>query len=350
MIIIGITGTIGAGKGTIVEYLMQKEGFSHYSVRDYLVQVIKKAGMDVNRDSMTMLGNMLRATHTASFIVDELYRQALKEGKNAVIESIRAVGEVESMKNKPNFYLFAVDADPKLRYERVHIRASETDKVDYETFVENEKREYANADPNRQNLSKCMEMADFVFNNDGSRENLYAQVDEAMNRISCRKREKPVHKRPAWDDYFIKIANTVAERATCDRGRSGCVIVKDKQILVTGYVGSPMGMPHCDDVGHQLRQFVDEDGTISTHCIRTVHAEQNAICQAAKRGIALGGSTLYCRMTPCYTCAMMIINCGIKRVVCEFKYHSGSESEKMFRQLGIELKFMHDEVMKYGKQ
>ncbi len=158
------------------------------------------------------------------------------------------------------------------------------------------------------------------------------------------------HQRPSWDEYFIKIANTVAERATCDRGRSGCVVVRNKQMLVTGYVGSPIGLPHCDEVGHQMKKTIHENGEITNHCVRTVHAEQNAICQAAKLGISLEGATLYCRMTPCRTCAMMIINCGIKRVVCEMKYHAGQESEEMFQQAGIEIVFMHDEILKYNNQ
>jgi len=158
------------------------------------------------------------------------------------------------------------------------------------------------------------------------------------------------HQRPSWDEYFLHVADTVAQRATCDRGRSGCVIVKDKQILVTGYVGSPSGLPHCDDVGHQMKKTIHEDGEISNHCVRTVHAEQNAICQAAKRGIALEDSTLYCRMTPCRVCAMLIINCGIKRVVCEKKYHAGAESEEMFAIAGIEIKFLSEDVMQYSNQ
>jgi dCMP deaminase len=156
--------------------------------------------------------------------------------------------------------------------------------------------------------------------------------------------------RPSWDRYFMEIADTVATRATCDRGRSGCVIVRDRQILVTGYVGSPTGLPHCDDVGHLMKKVVHEDGHSSNHCMRTVHAEQNAICQAAKRGIALDMSTLYCRMTPCRTCAMLIINCGIKRVVCEKKYHCAAESEAMFEEAGIELYYFEDEVVKYENQ
>lgn len=156
--------------------------------------------------------------------------------------------------------------------------------------------------------------------------------------------------RPSWDEYFLKLADTVASRATCDRGRSGCVIVRDRQILVTGYVGSPKGLPHCDEVGHMLKQMIHEDGSITTHCVRTVHAEQNAITQAASLGISLKGATLYCRMTPCRTCAMLIINCGIIRVVCERKYHAGGETEAMFKEVGMEIEFVFDEVQKYEKQ
>ncbi|OQA01186.1 MAG: tRNA-specific adenosine deaminase [Bacteroidetes bacterium ADurb.Bin408] len=162
--------------------------------------------------------------------------------------------------------------------------------------------------------------------------------------------EKEKYVRPTWDAYFMEIANTVSKRATCDRGRSGCVIVRDKQILVSGYVGSPVGLPHCDDLGHQMKKTIHEDGSITNHCVRTVHAEQNAICQAAKRGIALDGATLYCRMTPCRVCAMLIINCGIKRIVCERKYHAGKESEDMFKQVGVSLEYVYDEVQKYENQ
>ena len=209
MITIGITGTLGAGKGTIVDYLQKAKGFAHYSVRAFLIDEIKRRGLEVNRDSMTLVGNDLRAQHSPSWIVEQLYHQAQA---------------------------------------------------------------------------------------------------------------------------------------------SGCVIVKYRQLLVTGYVGSPSGLPHCDEVGHLFRKTIEADGRITTHCVRTVHAEQNAICQAARRGIALDGATLYCRMTPCRTCAMLIINCGITRVVCERKYHSGAESEELFRQAGVKIEFFHNEIQEYANQ
>jgi dCMP deaminase len=162
--------------------------------------------------------------------------------------------------------------------------------------------------------------------------------------------EEKKYIRPSWDDYFMEISRTVASRATCDRGRSGCVIVRDKQILVTGYVGSPTGLPHCDDVGHQMKKVLHEDGKITQHCVRTVHAEQNAITQAAKLGISINKATLYCKMTPCRTCAMLIINCGIERVVCERKYHAGAESEAMFLEAGVTLEYFCEEIEQYKNQ
>ena len=347
MIIIGITGTLGAGKGTIVDYLIKEKGFVHYSVRAYIAEEITKRGLEVNRDTLTAMGNELRATHTPSYITDQLYERAKDEGKNAVIESVRTPGEIASLRQKGEFYLFAVDADRKIRYDRIYLRGSETDHVSFETFVANEEREMTATDPNKQNLGACIKQADFVFMNDGSIEELHQQVEKVLRQLEAKSK---THFRPSWDDYFLNLADTVSERATCDRGRSGCVIVKDRQILVTGYVGSPKGLPHCDDVGHLFRKVIHEDGNITQHCVRTVHAEQNAICQAARRGIALDGSTLYCRMTPCRTCAMLIINCGIVRVVCERRYHDGAESEEMFKQVGIELVYKYNEVQQYEGQ
>ncbi len=158
------------------------------------------------------------------------------------------------------------------------------------------------------------------------------------------------YRRPTWDEYFMEVASAIAKRATCDRGRSGCVIARDNQILATGYVGAPAGLEHCDEAGHQMRKVLHEDGSITQHCVRTVHAEQNAICQAARRGVAIQGATLYCRMTPCRACAMMIINCGIVRVVAERRYHDGAESEEMFRKAGLVLEYVHNEVERYENQ
>lgn len=344
MLIIGITGTLGAGKGTVVEYLRTKRNFAYFSVRQFLMEEVHRRGMEPNRDSLTYVANDLRAENSPSYIVDELYRRASETGGNAIIESIRAVGEVESLRKKGAFVLLAVDAEPEIRYRRILNRGSETDHIDYATFLSNEKREFSNTDPNKQNLQACMKLADITLVNNGSFEDLHAEIDRFLSHLQD---DSPKHERPSWDQYFMDLCHSVALRATCNRGRSGCVIVRDKQILVTGYVGSPSHLPHCDDVGHLFRKTLHEDGSISTHCVRTVHAEQNAICQAARRGVALEGSTLYCTMTPCRTCAMLIINCGIRKVVADYKYHAGAESEEMFKAAGVELCYIHNEILQY---
>jgi len=112
MIIIGITGTLGAGKGTIVEYLVEKKGFIHYSVRAYLLEKIREQGLKEDRDNMFRLGNDLRARFGSSYIIDQLYNEAMKAGENCVIESLRTPGEIDSLRNKGHFYLLAIDADP----------------------------------------------------------------------------------------------------------------------------------------------------------------------------------------------------------------------------------------------
>ena len=183
MLIIGITGTLGAGKGTIVDFLVEQKSFAHYSVRAFLIDEIKKRGLEINRDSMTSVANDLRAKHSPSYVADQLYQLAKNKGVNCVIESLRTPGEVESLKAKGSFYLFAVDADAKTRYERIKLRKSETDNVSFDTFIQNEKREMKSDDPNKQNLSKCRDMADFIFINDGTIEKLHLEIEKLLNKI-----------------------------------------------------------------------------------------------------------------------------------------------------------------------
>jgi len=180
MQIIGITGTLGAGKGTIVDYLVNEKGFNHFSVRQYLIGEMEKRGLANNRDNMVVTANDLRAKHSPSFIIEELYRQAKQKGGNAVIESIRTPGEIDFLKKQGNFLLLAIDADPKIRYERIKSRKSSTDNIDYNTFVANEQREFTSDDPNKQNLKKCIDQADNVLNNNGTINDLYRQLESSL--------------------------------------------------------------------------------------------------------------------------------------------------------------------------
>jgi len=179
--IIGITGTNGAGKGTIVDYLANTKGFAHYSVREFLIKEIEARGLPVERPTMRQVANELRKEHGPAYVVEQLLARAQTETENVVVESIRTVGEAELLKSK-GALLWAVNADRKVRYERVLKRWSETDKVDFETFCIYEDREMQSQEPWDMNVFSVMKMADHIFTNDGTQNDLFAQVEEALNK------------------------------------------------------------------------------------------------------------------------------------------------------------------------
>jgi dephospho-CoA kinase len=183
MLIIGITGTLGAGKGTIVDFLTSKKGFAHYSVRNFLKRKLNEQGIETNRDTLTMIANKLREENTPSYVTDQLYKEALQAGNNCIIESIRTPGEIASLRKTGNFVLFAVDADPRIRYDRIFLRGSETDKISYEVFISNEEREMQSSNTNHQNLAACIQLADFVFSNNGSVIDLQQSVEAVINKL-----------------------------------------------------------------------------------------------------------------------------------------------------------------------
>ncbi len=134
--------------------------------------------------------------------------------------------------------------------------------------------------------------------------------------------------RPDWDSYFMKIALAVSERSTCDRASVGCVLVLEKRILTTGFNGSPMGQPHCDEAGHLM---------VEGHCVRTIHAETNAIIQAALHGVSTKGSSCYVTHFPCINCTKALINAGIVRLVYASAYRIDENAMDFLKTAHIEV-------------
>ncbi|HSD09681.1 MAG TPA: cytidine/deoxycytidylate deaminase family protein [Candidatus Binatia bacterium] len=126
--------------------------------------------------------------------------------------------------------------------------------------------------------------------------------------------------RPSWDQYFLLITRQVADRSTCNRAKVGAVIVRDKNILATGYNGAPAGLPHCTEIGCLIYESRTPSGEVEENCFRTIHAEINAIAQAAKNGSSIRDADIYITHTPCIHCFKVLINTGIKRVLYEKPY------------------------------
>ncbi len=133
--------------------------------------------------------------------------------------------------------------------------------------------------------------------------------------------------RVGWDDYFMNIGRVVASRSTCDRKFVGAVIVRDKTILSTGYNGSIRKFEHCDEAGHMME---------NDHCVATIHAEANAILQAAKDGVCIDGATIYTTASPCWPCFKMIANAGLKRI-CYGEFYRDDRIFSIAKKIGIEL-------------
>jgi dephospho-CoA kinase len=182
MIIIGITGTNGAGKGTVVEYLVKNLGFMHFSVRDYLNEELAKRGLQRNRDTQSTLANEIRSINGNFFIIEELLKKAKLSGKDCVIESIRNPGEVKFLKDN-GALLISVDADQKTRYERVLKRGTETDKIKFQKFTEQEDKEMQNTNPNAQNLKRCIELSDIILYNNSTIDKLYEELKVKIDEI-----------------------------------------------------------------------------------------------------------------------------------------------------------------------
>lgn len=143
--------------------------------------------------------------------------------------------------------------------------------------------------------------------------------------------------RLSWDAYFIGIAHEVAKRSTCDRKHVGCVLVIDHRIVATGYNGSIVGAPHCDDVGHDLVESVGADGKLRPNCVRTVHAEANAIAQAARVGASVDFARCYVNTFPCWPCFKLLANAGVRKVIYDDEYREDTRVRETAALSGIDV-------------
>ncbi len=317
--IIAIAGTNGAGKDEAAHYFAGK-GFAHFSLSDELRELARARGEEPTREALQLLGNELRTVYGESYLTNRvLERAASQNAANIVITSVRNLGELEPVKNTEGFRLIFIDAPVELRYARVKNRGRTGEGMSLEEFKALERREM-NGGPGAQNLEALRAAATDRIDNNGAIDNLHCMLGETVGE-ACAKR------RLSWDEYFMQIARTVATRSTCDRKNVGAVLVRDRVILSTGYNGSISGTPHCDEAGHMM-----ENG----HCVRTIHAEMNAIAQAARNGVNISGATLYVTCSPCWECFKVLANCGIRRI-CFGEFYRNERVLEAAAQIDIEM-------------
>lgn len=180
--IIGLTGSFGAGKGVVVDYLKTK-GFKHYAARDFITEEINRRNLPINRDSMIEVANRLRSEHGSAYIVEELFKRAVASGGDAVIESLRAVAEVHKMKEL-GAVVIGVDADGEVRYKRIVGRGSETDRVSFEEWLVQEKKESNPDDPTKQDIFGALKESDHIISNSSTLDELHQKIDDTLGLLA----------------------------------------------------------------------------------------------------------------------------------------------------------------------
>ena len=330
--IIGLTGRNGAGKGEVAGELIRL-GFEYSSLSDALRRELEIRKLPVTRDRLTRIGNELRRTHGPGVLAERTLTK-LDPGKNHVVDSFRNPGEIKTFKKAGPFFLVAVTAKPRVRFERVRSRARESDPRKLRDFFLVEQREdrpAAPGDSSSQDLSACIAAADARLSNNGTLKELKFRVTRLLKTLTTRQ------KRPGWDDYFINIAKVVASRSNCMKRKVAAIIIKDGRIISTGYNGTPRGTKNCSEGGCPRCNGFAPSGQQLEECFCS-HGEENAIVQAAYHGISIKGSTMYTTCSPCLLCTKMIINAGVKEVVYNESYPLSASSFRLLKQAGIKIR------------
>lgn len=324
--IIGLTGTNGAGKTVAADYL-QSKGFAFHSLSDEIREELARQNREATREQLIDMGNRLRAEYGPAVLAERIKAKLRLEG-NYVIDSIRNPYEVRALRSTGNFQLLHLDAPLDLRYERVRQRGGPRTPASREEFVEQEQREMQSDNPASQQLQACHALADETLLNDGSIEEFQRKLDTVVTRWLM------AAKRPDWDTYFMQIARMVALRSNCMKRKVAAVIVKDKRIISTGYNGTPRGVKNCNEGGCPRCNSFADSGTNLGDCLCS-HAEENAIVQAAYHGIRLEGATLYSTYSPCLICTKMIINAGILEVFFNLAYPLNDVARRLLEEAGV---------------
>ncbi len=298
--IIGLTGSLAAGKGVVSEFLKEK-GFVYLSLSDELREIAREKKVELTREKLQNLGNYMRETYGGGYLAEKAFQKIKnQEYKKAIVDGIRNPAEIEVLRKIKDFFLVSVDAPQEIRFQRIVSRNRESDPKTSEDFLKVDNRDKGIGEPETgQGVGKCMEKADFVLINSGNLTEAEEKVKNLYEEI-----EKKIP-RPTWDEYFLNLAKYVSTRSRDPSTQIGAVIVRpDKSICSTGFNGFPQKMPDHEEL------YANREEKYS----RIIHGEINAL--TFSRDQSHQGYTLYTwPMLSCDRCFVQMVQAGITRFV-----------------------------------
>ena len=329
MMILGLSGTNGSGKGEVLRYL-EARSFYPLSLSDVIREELREQGLEETRERMIETGNAIRAAHGAGGLALRV-AERISSDRNYVIDSIRHPEEVAALgARSSHFRLLWVDAPEALRLSRIQARARVGDPETLEELQRLEGRELAGPEAHAQQLLAVRELADFRIDNASGLEELHASVQAILERSYF-------FERPGWDEYFMSIARVVASRSNCVKRKVAAIITRDRRVISTGYNGTPRGVPNCNEGGCPRCNSFAAGGTRLDECL-CCHGEENAITQSAYHGVNVRGGTMYTTFSPCLTCTKLIINAGLVEVVYNVDYPLGGVALDLLGEAGVKVR------------
>jgi dCMP deaminase len=328
---IGLTGFMATGKGVIADILKKKK-FEYCSLSDAVREEATKRKVSHTRVNLQKIGNELRKKHGATYFAEKIAEKVSKNSKkNWVIDGIRNPSEADELKRLRGFYLIGISSSSDTIAKRILSRKRKGDLKTKKDILAKLDIEKGKGQPkDGQQVAKCIDISNYLIINEGTKKDLAKKLEHFLGILSG-------DHRPTFDEVFMGISYKWAERSTCLRRKVGSVIAKDSQQLTAGYNGAPRGLKHCKELGGCLREKLGIPSGQRHEICRGTHAEQNAITQAAKFGINIEGSTLYCNTHPCTICTKMIINAGIIKVVYDSDYDDPLSKQILGEQKELEI-------------
>jgi dCMP deaminase len=325
-LVIGLTAQNGAGKGAVAKILQNNCDFKYISCSDILRDILINEGKELTRENLQNLGNKLRKEKHSGYL-GECVREKIENDKlndYYVVDSIRNPNEIKELRKLSNFKLCTIRIDDKKRYMFLQKRNREKEPLTFEEFLKCEDKENSKTE-NGLRIKDCIVLADYKIDNNSSMNKLKENTISLLTQI---KDSVSQGYRPSKERYYLEIAKQISQRSNCLAVKIGCIIVKDDQIISTGYVGAPRKTKDCFERGECIRRKLNiKSGTHYEMC-RSVHAEQNAIINAARNSTSILGADMYLYAAkriqdtvnlvdalPCFICKKMIINAGIKRFI-----------------------------------